>query len=162
MSNDSVFRKPEVSGTYPAITDDVALTTARDDVFIVLTQAFDGHGTELVRADGSVFDGFPGVSLWIELPDGRSGEVTLSPIHGDPRKSGFGDIEDGTLCRVFGKQGGEHLEAEGACSCGRGMYHRIYLSPKLDRGEIALVCNVWGCHRSRLIDDSELLSWVDY
>ena len=162
MSEDSPFRKPQVSNSYPSVTDDVGLSTTSSDVFIVVTQAFDGHGNNLVRADGPSFDDFPGVSLWVELPDGRSGEVTLSPIHGDPRKSGFIDVPDNTLCKLSGLEGGKPLHPDESCSCGKGTYHRIYLSPKLKDGETALICDVWGCLRSRVVDDSEMLSWVDY
>jgi hypothetical protein len=159
---DDERRQPEVSGNYPAISNTAGLQTSDEDVFVVVTQAFDGHGHSLIRPDGPSFDGFPGVSLWIELPDGRSGEVTLSPIHGDPRKVGFTDVPDGTRCRLSGVRGGPPLDVEGPCACGQGTYHRLYLSPRLLRGETVLLCDIWGCHRSRIVDDSDLLSWVDY
>jgi hypothetical protein len=155
-------RKPEVSSAFPAVSDDASLNVETDDIFIVVTQAFDGQGNSLVNQDNPTFDGYPGVTLWIELPDGRSGEVTLSPIHGDPRKDGLTNIEEGTLCKLSGAQGGELLDADHECFCGMGTYRRIYLSPKLEKGESALICDVWGCFRSRVVDDSEVLSWVDY
>jgi hypothetical protein len=164
MSDDTQdeFREPSVSGAYPAISDEVGLETSQNEVFVVITQAFDRSGTNLVREDGPTFDGFPGVTVYIELPDGRGGEVTLSPIHGDARKQGFLEVAPGTRCKIYGVKGGPELEPGGECSCGVGTYHRIYLSPQLDRGETCLICDVWGCHRSRVIDDAELLSWVDY
>ena len=160
MSDDEI-RIPTVSDSYPAVTEDSGLQTKDDDVFVVLTQAFDGYGNSLIRPDNPEFDSFPGVSLWLELPNGRGGVVTLSPIHGDVRRLGMTDVDDGTPCKLHGVKGGPQLDEAVPCGCG-GTYHRIYLSPKRDRGEIVLVCNVWGCYRSRIIDASELLSWIDY
>jgi len=161
MGKDSgSYRKPEVSDNYPSVST-TGLQTGEHDVFIVVTQAFDGHGHNLVREDGPRFDDFPGVTLFVETPDGQSGELTLSPIHGDVRREGFDDISDGTACTVRGVKGGPELNKGEACVCGKGTYHHIYLSPRLDAGETVLICNIWGCHRSKIIDDSDLLSWVD-
>ncbi|MBN1947151.1 MAG: hypothetical protein JW797_15885 [Bradymonadales bacterium] len=162
MDRHDPHRMPSVSGRYPAVNPHSGLLIAQDGIFMVLTQAFDGHGHSLIREDSPRFDGFPGVTLWMELPDGRSGELTLSPIHGDPRKEGLVDVPEGTECRLLGVSGGQPLDQEGRCPCGLGIYHRIYLTPQLDRGEVALICNIWGCQRSRVIDDRDLLSWIDY
>ena len=90
------YREPSVSGSYPSVSSD-GLETKHDDVLVVVTQAFDGHGNNMIREGNVRFDGFPGVSVWVELPDGRSGEVSLSPIHGDSRKTGLLGIDKGTL-----------------------------------------------------------------
>lgn len=155
------YREPSVSGSYPSVSSD-GLETKHDDVLVVVTQAFDGHGNNMIREGNVRFDGFPGVSVWVELPDGRSGEVSLSPIHGDSRKTGLLGIDKGTLCKIKANADAPELVRSESCVCGKGTYHRIYLSPKLEKGEIVLICDVWGCHRSRIIDESELLSWVEY
>jgi hypothetical protein len=160
MVDEKEMRVPTVSDAYPAVTTS-GLETHDDEIFVVVTQAFDGHGNQLVHEDGPQFDGFPGVTLYVETPTG-AGELTLSPIHGDSRRDGYTDIEDGTVCTVYGAKGSPPLIADEPCVCGKGTYHRIYLSPSLDRGETVLICNVWGCHRSRIIDHSDLLSWVDH
>ncbi|MCA9563981.1 MAG: hypothetical protein KC561_10855 [Myxococcales bacterium] len=160
--SDRKMRLPAVSGAYPSVATDGLQTAKPDDgVFVVVTQAFDPDGNNLINPE-ETFDGFPGVSVWIETPDGESGRVTLSPIHGDTRKSGFSDVAEGTPLVVRGIEGGPELEAEAECQCGKGTYRRVYLSPKLDKGDAVLLCNVWGCHRSRIIDEAEVLSWVDY
>ena len=160
--NEKDLKEPTVSGSYPEVSTESGLVTSQDGIFLVLTQAFDGHGNSLIRDDGPSFDGFPGVTLWMELPDGRAGEITLSPIHGDPRKVGLTDVKNGTRCRLSGVSGSPPLDQEGTCVCGDGTYHRIYLTPQMERGEIAMICDIWGCRRSRVIDDRDLLSWIDY
>jgi hypothetical protein len=155
-------REPRVSGSYPAVSERSGLKTGDGNgVIVIITQAFDGHGNSLVRPDGPTFDGFSGVTLLVEAPDGRAETVTLSPIHGDPRKVGFEDLEEGTRCRVRAHPGAPELEGDGACECG-GTYYRVFLSTRGSQGEVCLVCNTWGCHRSRIIDDSDVLSWVEY
>ena len=156
------MRVPSVSGNYPAVDSDGLETGEDERVFVVVTRAFDGHGNQLVRPDNDGFDDFPGVELWVETPDGVAGTVTLSPIHGDSRRAGRTDIAPGTPCVVRGAKGAPPLQREDDCACGNGTYLRIFLSPQLEKGETVLICNVWGCHRSRIIDNSELLSWVDY
>lgn len=155
------YREPQVSGNYPNVKSP-GLQTGEQDVLVVVTKAYDGHGNSLVRPDGETFDGFQGVTLYIELPDGTGGALHLSPIHGDPRKKGFTQVEDGISCRISALKGSPSLIKEGPCQCGGGYYHRIYLSDRLEQGEVVLVCDKWGCHRSRIIEESELLSWVDY
>jgi hypothetical protein len=164
MSDSDGKRQPRVSGSYPAVTEQSGLRTQDGNgVIVIVTQAFDGHGNNLVHPDGPTFDGFPGVTLQVEAPDGRSASVTLSPIHGDPRKVGFEDLEAGTRCRLRAHPGAPELELEGPCGCaGDGNYYRLYLSERGTSGEVCLICDIWGCHRSRIIDDSDLLSWVDY
>ena len=167
MPDDPTYRQPAVSGDYPAIGSDAGLETGdpRKDVFVVVTQAYDGAGNNLIHDDNPQFDGFPGVGLWVELPDGRAGQVTLSPIHGDSRRTSELDVPDGVVCKVYGSKGGPELDRvkDVSCSCPeRGYYYRLYLSDRLAEGAVCLICNVWGCHRSRIVDDTELLSWIEY
>jgi hypothetical protein len=34
----------------------------------------------------------------------------------------------------------------------------LYLTPELDDGRVVALCNVWGCHRSKVFDQAQLLS----
>jgi hypothetical protein len=154
-------RVPDVSPLFSELSSE-GIGTRDDEVFVVVTQAYDGFGNQLVRDSGPTFDGFPGVTLWIELPDGRQGKVTLSPIHGDPRKVGFTDVAEGTRCILRGARRSPVLESDGPCACGKGTYHRLYLTRALEKGDTVLICDIWGCYRSRVLASSELLSWIDY
>ena len=162
MTDKKKFLLPEVSDNHPEVSVESGLQTKDDKgIHFILTQAWDGHGNSLIRENRPNFDDFPGVTLWLELPDGQGGEVTLSPIHGDPRKKCFTEIAPGTNCEIFGPKGGKPLKTFGRCSCG-GSYRSIYLTQKGEKGEVVLICNVWGCLRSRIIDSSEILSAIDY
>ena len=70
----------------------------QSDVQIIVSKLYGPAGDNLVGMSDVTFDGFPAITLLLETPDGRSGQVHLSPVHGDERKAGFTDIEIGTRC----------------------------------------------------------------
>jgi hypothetical protein len=151
----------KVTGRHSEIpAPNVTIDDSGDGVIIVVTQAFGPKGDNLVGISDVKFDGHPAVSLGVRTPDGREGLVHLSPIHGDPRKSGFVDIAPGTKCEIFCPVSKEPLPALGAVEDGSGAtYRALFLTPKLEEGAVVMISDVWGHFHSRIIDDMELLSY---
>lgn len=128
-----------------------------DEVLIIVTQLFCPNGHNLVDQEDKRFDGYGGIRLLVS--DGeREGIVVLSPFHGDRRKEGI-TFPEGTklhlmcpVCRV-------ELPVLANCTCsGHGELRKLYLTPKLEDSHLVAVCDVWGCPRSRVIDENEILS----
>ncbi len=133
-----------------------ATRVKKDDVMIVLTQAFCTTGHNLIRP-GEQFHGFDGIHLWVS--DGKTeGLVVVSPIHGDSSKRGP-TFRKGAKLEISCPECHTPLPKLCRCSCGKGGSLRtIYLTPELSEAHQAAVCDVWGCPRSRVIDAHEILS----
>lgn len=132
-----------------------------DDAFVVVTQAYGPAGDQLVGISDVSFDGFPAVTLRV-VADGREGLVHLSPIHGDRRKAGFTDIPEGTKCALYCPVSGRPLDAlDSDERPGQADFFAIYLTPRLSKGDLVAISDVWGHYSSQIIDNSELISsWV--
>jgi hypothetical protein len=133
-----------------------ATRVRKDDVMIVLTQAFCTTGHNLIRP-GDKFEGFDGMHLWVS--DGKTeGLVIVSPIHGDSSKRGP-TFRRGAKLEISCPVCRTPLPKLCRCSCGKGGSLRtIYLTPELSEAHQAAVCDIWGCPRSRVIDAHEILS----
>ena len=147
--------KVEVPEGGPAPSPETKIET--DGVISIVTQAFCPDGHDMIKASTVTFEGHPGIRVLVT--DGSTEEeVVLSPIHGDPRKSLSFTFKLGTrlelMCPVCKKK----LDVLFPCSCGRGELMSLYLTPALTEGSVAAVCNVWGCPRSRLIDNWQVIS----
>ncbi len=136
-----------------------------DDVFIVVTQAFcpNGHNLIVDFENGNYdfecdFDGFPG--LKIKLDSGvESGEIVLSPFHGDNSKKGKTHWKTGTKLVISCPYCGAVLPRLASCKCpDNGDLVKIYLSPSLTESNVLAICNIWGCRRSHTIDNWEMIS----
>jgi hypothetical protein len=129
-----------------------------DDVIIQVTQAFCPKGHSLVRNKQETFDGQPGISLWVSDGD-KEGEVIVSPYHGDHSRKGSVDVEEGKSLTISCPECKTELPKLSACACDdHASLFGIYLTPALDEGHVAALCNVWGCHRSKVFDQAQLLS----
>lgn len=128
-----------------------------EDALIVITHAYDHRGNPLIEESGPSFRGFPGVSLRVHWSDCVE-SVALSPIHGDSSKIGGDRIPSGTKCSVRSSVVDEELLAYAPCPCGRGTLRAIFLNPDPANSAVAAICDVWGCRRSRLVDEWEILS----
>ncbi len=138
----------------------VKIDERTDGVIIVVTQAYGPTGENLVGVSDVTFDGHPAVTIGVRLPDGREGEVHLSPLHGDARKEGLTGIAPGTKCELYCPVSKKPLHAVGEVEDGSGAkYHAIYLTPRLEEGAVVMVSDIWGHFHSRIIDDMELLSY---
>ena len=71
-----------------------------DDVFIIITQAFCHNGHSLIAENDELFDDYPGIKFYLES-DTNSGEVILSPIHGDASKKGKTDWKSGEKLKIM-------------------------------------------------------------
>ena len=150
----------EITGKHKHLSADASVKVEEaGEVKIVVTQAYGPDGDQLVGISDQAFDGYPALTLLVRA-DGREGEVHLSPIHGDDRKSGFTDIPVGAklelLCPVS-KKSLEIIEAiEGDVG---GEYCALYLTPALSKGSMIMVSNVWGHYHSRIVNEFELISY---
>ncbi len=130
-----------------------------DDALIIVTQAYGPTGDNLVGLSDVTFDGHPAITVGVRVGE-REGLVHLSPIHGDARKAGFTDIEVGATCLLYCPISGFPLQCIGEVEDGSGAkYFALYLTPKLSRGALVQISDVWGHYHSRIIDDMELISY---
>ena len=127
-----------------------------DGAFIIVAQAFCPNGHDLIAYPGALFDGFPGISVRVKA-DEIDEVVVLSPMHGDERKRGGEDIPRGTSCVLSCPICEAELPTIGPCDCGEGNLHSVDLVPRAG-GEIAAVCDVAGCRRSRVADGLDVLA----
>lgn len=127
-----------------------------DGAFIIVAQAFCPRGHDLVAVPGPLFDGFPGISVRVQGV-GIDEVVTLSPMHGDGRKEGGETIAAGTRCSMSCPVCDVELPSIGRCDCQAGELHSVDLVSK-GGGEIAALCDVAGCRRSRVADGLEILA----
>lgn len=151
-----------ITGRHDGIPDDdihVTIEGGGDDAVIIVTQAFGPRGDSLMGVTDEAFDGFPAVTVGVRS-GGREGYVHLSPIHGDARKKADFDIEVGAQCELFCPVSKAPLDRVGEVEDGSGAsYFALYLTPKLSRGEMVQITDVWGHYHSRIVDDMELISY---
>jgi hypothetical protein len=164
MSRDSRDSLPYIDGEHLHVTGrhrhsqppGVAIT---DDVIIVLTQAFGPKGDNVVGFSDVEFDGHPAVTLKVRAGE-REGLVHLSPIHGDRRKEGMVDIEEGTKLELLCPVSGEPLPELGPVEDGTdAVYRALFLTPKLEASRSVAISDVWGHYHSRIVDEDELISY---
>lgn len=133
--------------------------SVEDDVVIIVTQAFCPKGHNLVGASDASFDEHPAVTLKVRA-DGREGLVHLSPVHGDKRKGGMTDIPVGAKCSLSCPVCDAPFDEVGPVDDGSGAhYYAIYLTPRLAEGALVAVSDIWGHYHSRVVDDTELISY---
>lgn len=124
---------------------------------VVVTRAFGPNGEDLIAHEGPQFSGAPGVKVLVkqgELED----EVVLSPYFGDPDKVFDAPFEEGKRCELFCPDSREPLDQiPGMSSEDGGEYFAIYLTDRLQDGELVAVNNIWGNTNSRMLSEDELL-----
>ncbi len=130
-----------------------------DDVYIVITQAYCPNGHNLIDDANESFDGYPGIKLYLESSGGNGGNVVLSPFHGDHSKKGKTDWSDGTPVTISCPECSTALPKLANCRCpGSGDLVKVFLTPQLNDSHVLAVCNIWGCKRSRTIDNWQIIS----
>jgi len=146
-----------ITGRHRAVTG--PNVTVENDVTVIVTQAYGPAGDNLVGISTIDFDGHPAVTIAIRLEDGREGQVHLSPIHGDGRKTKPFHIPHGTRVELLCPVSKQPLDLVGEVEDESGArYFAIYLTPQLSRGSMVMISDVWGHYHSRIIDDFELIS----
>ncbi len=128
-----------------------------DDAIAILTQVFCPNGHNLVELSAVSFDDHQGISLLVD--DGQEEDVVVvSPFHGDPRKAHSVAFKIGSKLSLSCPVCREPFKVLLPCSCGQGDLVGLFLSPTLNESQVAAVCNVWGCPRSRIIDKWQIIS----
>ena len=124
---------------------------------MVVTRAYGPGGEDLMDKGNHRFSGEPGIRLFVRQGE-LEGEVILSPFFGDPSKVSEVDFNQNERCELFCKKGGARLrEIPELSSEEEGYYYAVYLSPKLERGEVVAVSDVWGNTDSRMMGEEEML-----
>ena len=128
----------------------------KDSVQLVTT-AYGPAGEDLIDREGPLFSGEPGVKL--KVKQGELEElVVLSPFFGDPSKVSEAGFENGKPCEVFCPESGRPLDKiPGMSTEDGGEYYAIYLTERLDKGELVAVNNIWGQTNSRILSEDEVL-----
>ena len=125
---------------------------------IVVTRAFGPNGEDLVYYDGPKFSGEPGIRLRVKQGDLEE-DVILSPYYGDPSKISTVGFKEGVKCELFVSETGAKLDKLPIPpSKDGGEYFAIYLTEKLDEGELVAINDVWGNYGSQLLSENEILS----
>lgn len=128
-----------------------------DEVIVVLTQAYCPRGHNLIEDSRVAFDGNPGISLAVS--DGNRDDIVVcSPLHGDHRRAHAVAFRIGTKLDIKCPICGIELDVLLPCSCGKGELVNLYLTKEFTEGQVAAICNVWGCPRSRVIDNWQIIS----
>lgn len=124
---------------------------------IIVTRAFGPNGEDLVDEDGPQFSGEAGIRLHVKQGE-LEGDVVLSPYYGDHSKITDVDFEDGKRCRLFCPDSGAELDRiPGMKSHDGGEYYAVYLTEKLQEGELVAVNDVWGNYDSQMLDEGAVL-----
>ena len=133
-----------------------------DDVFIIMTEAYCPNGHNLISDENEEFDGYPGIKVLLKSDD-NDGIVYLSPIHGDGTKKGDQNWKDGQKIQFFCPICNVALPTFAKCHCSfengqQGDLVKLFTSSDLSDSHILALCNVWGCRRSRTIDNWNIIS----
>jgi hypothetical protein len=124
---------------------------------VLVTRAYGPNGEELMAEDGPNFSGEAGVKIRVTQGELEE-DVLLSPFFGDPSKISNVDFEDGKRCELTCPKSGAPLDRlPGMTSGDGGYFYAIYLTPKLGKGELVAVSDVWGETNSRILSEGELL-----
>lgn len=130
--------------------------SVREEVVVIINQAYGPNGDKLIGGGGVTFDGFPAITVFVK-GGGLEGLVHLSPIHGDHRKEGL-TLPSGTKCELFCPVSREPLVKIDMGGDGEVEYYAIYLSEKLSPSSAVYLSDRWDDHSSRVIDNDELIS----
>lgn len=124
---------------------------------IVVTRAFGPNGEDLVDYDGPKFSGEPGVKIHVKQGDVEE-DVILSPYHGDHSKVFTAPFKDGVRCVLTVPETGAELDKLPKMTTDEGgEYFAIYLTERLEGGELVAINNIWGNHSSQMLSETELL-----
>lgn len=125
---------------------------------VVVTQAFGPQGENLIAKEGPRFSGEPGIKLRVKQGDIED-DVYLSPFFGDPSKIHTAAFKDGVPCELFCPSSGHALDKiPGMSTDEGGEFYAVYLTPRLGRGEMVAINNIWGNASSRMLSEDELLA----
>lgn len=124
---------------------------------IIVTRAFGPNGEDLIAYDGPRFSGEPGIKIRVTQGD-KQEDVILSPWFGDPSKVWDEEFDEGERCELTVPETGEKLDRiPGLTSEDGGHYYAIYLTERLEEGDLVAVNDMWGNYNSRILSEGELL-----
>lgn len=145
------------TGNFEDTTDD--MPDLPGGIVILVTQAFCPNGHDLVYREDVPFSGHKGISIQVAAESWK-GEVVLSPFHGDARILGMNEsIPKGTKCRLTCPICGVELPVQTTCGCPSGGHlHSLHLRKDLRETEQIMLCDVYGCQNSKMMDTLDVVS----
>lgn len=123
---------------------------------IVVTRAFGPNGEDLIDRGGPRFSGEPGVKIHVQQGDLEE-DIVLSPYFGDHSKIANQPFKEGVRCKLTVPGTDQELDQLPIKTEDGSRYYAIYLSPKLDEGEMVAVNDVWGNFSSRILGEADIL-----
>ena len=123
---------------------------------MVVTKAFGPDGEDLIDRSGHLFSGEAGVRIKVRQGDLEE-DVVLSPFYGDPSKINEQPFEEGEPVELFTPSGVPLDAIPGLETNEGGSYFAVYLTEKLDGGEIIAINNIWGNTESHFLDEGQML-----
>ncbi|MBN2801656.1 MAG: hypothetical protein JXR91_01040 [Deltaproteobacteria bacterium] len=129
---------------------------------IAITHVYCPNGHNLVDDTSDArFNGYPGISLKVKGLK-KEGIVIMSPIHGDDTRFGISNFEPGEITRISCPVCDTELPVIQDCGCtSHSKLVGLYLDPELVDGSQVVLCNSWGCLRSRITDRFQIISKLD-
>ena len=126
---------------------------------IAVTRLYCPNGHNVVDSSSPArFNRLPGIVLMVEGQQTK-GNVILSPIHGDDTRFGEAGFQPGEVTRVSCPSCGEEFPRIQPCGCQENSeLIGFFLDEKLEDGNQVVMCNAWGCLRSRIMDRFQLIS----
>ncbi len=128
---------------------------------IAVTRLYCPNGHNLIERSAARFNLLPGITVRVR---GKYtyGELILSPIHGDDSKFGDTDFEPGEVLRISCPHCDSEFPAVQPCGCRDGsMLVGFFLDKSLIEGSQVVICNAWGCLRSRILDRFQIISKLE-
>lgn len=128
---------------------------------IVVQKAFGPNGEDLIDQKGEhLFSGERGVRLRVRQGE-TQGDVLLSPFYGDPSKVSSVEFKAGVACELFCPDSETPLDViPGLETAEGGRHYAIYLTSKLQDGELVAINNIWDNPTSRIVGEGEMLEML--
>lgn len=155
MSNKNEFGERQATNTrYANLNND-------NVPMIVVQKAFGPNGENLIDQKGEhLFSGERGVRLRVRQGE-LVGDVLLSPFYGDPSKVSDVEFKTGVACELFCPDSEIGLDViPGLETEDGGRHHAIYLTTKLNDGELVAINNIWDNPKSRIVSEGEMLEML--
>lgn len=129
---------------------------------IVITQVFCPQGHNLIDPSSSArFNGYPGISLKIKGQN-EDGIVIVSPIPGDDTRFGATKFAPGEQTEITCPVCNVKLPTIQSCGCtDTSSLIGLFLTEDLQEGNQVVLCNSWGCLRSKITDRFQIISKLD-
>lgn len=124
---------------------------------VIVTQAYGPDGESLMDESEHRFSGERGIRVRVRQGE-LEADVILSPFFGDPSKKCEATFVTGQRCELYSPATGRALDRLPEMQTDEGgHYYAIYLSNKLQNGELVAINDIWNNPHSRLMSEGDML-----